>query len=176
MLTCVIVFLFSCSSPPAFPHGEENVSASAKLSQDGLHPGEEFRCALVVSVKKGWHINSASPSDENLIATSATFLPPPGLAVADLTYPRGTARKFAFSDAPLDVYEGTFVILLRISAAGEMKPGSYPLPVDISYQACNNDICLPPASVHLVIDVRVLERDIPAVPANREIFGAPPDR
>jgi thioredoxin:protein disulfide reductase len=176
MMTGVLVLFLLLSSPPALSRGEENVAASAKLSQDGVHPGEEFRCALIVKVRKGWHINSASPSDENLIGTSASFIPPPGLAVVDLTYPKGTAKKFAFSDAPLDVYEGTIVILLRIKAAGETQPGSYSLTAEISYQACNNDICLPPSAVQVVIAVRVLERDVPAVPANTEIFGVTPDR
>jgi thiol:disulfide interchange protein DsbD len=150
---------------------EDNVSVAAKLSQDGVHSGAFIRAALLVTVRKGWHVNSASPSDENLIATSAVFLPPPGLTVAELRYPRGTAKRFAFSDLPLDVYEGTVIIVLKISVAPDLKPGEYTLPVEISYQACNNDVCLPPSTARVVIPVHVLAPDVPPVPANPGLFS-----
>jgi DsbC/DsbD-like thiol-disulfide interchange protein len=154
---------------------EEYVSATAKLSHDGVHAGSYFRAALLVTVRKGWHINSASPSDENLIATSAAFFPPPGLGVTGVRYPRGESKRFAFSDTPLDVYEGSAVILLRITAATEMKPGAYTLPVDISYQACNNDVCLAPATFRVVIPVQVLSPDVTPTPVNQGLFGGSTD-
>jgi DsbC/DsbD-like thiol-disulfide interchange protein len=176
MITGTAILTFMLLSQPAVLQGEDNVSAAAKLSKDGLHAGSDVRGALVVTVRKGWHVNSATPSDENLIATSAAFTPPAGLAVAGVRYPRGTSRKFSFSEGPMDVYEGTVVIKFNITAAGEARPGDYAIPVDVSYQACNDDICLAPASVHLVIPVRVLESDVRPAPANPEIFGGAPQR
>ena len=156
--------------------GKENVSVTAKLSHDGVHGGSYFRAALVVSVGKGWHINSASPSDENLTATSAAFFPPPGLGVTAVQYPRGAARRFAFSDSPLDVYEGTVVIMLRITVAAGLKPGAYPLPVEISYQACTDDLCLAPATANVVIPVQVLAPEISPAPLNLGLFGGSRDK
>jgi thiol:disulfide interchange protein DsbD len=182
MMTRVAILAFLSLSPFTRREGgvmlqrNENVSVAVKLSQDGLHGGSYFRAALLVTVGNGWHINSASPSDENLIATAAAFIPPPGLAVAEVRYPRGVAKRFAFSDRPLDVYEGTVVILLRITAATGMKPGAYTLPVDISYQACNNDVCLAPATAHVVIPVQVLALDVTPTPVNPELFGGSTDQ
>jgi DsbC/DsbD-like thiol-disulfide interchange protein len=176
----VLVFLsltpFSRRQEEEHQQGKENVSITAKLSQEGVRGGSYFRAALLVTVGKGWHINSASPSDENLIATSVVFSPPPGLGVTGVEYPRGVARRFAFSDRPLDVYEGTVVIMLKISAASEMKPGAYALPVDISYQACNNDVCLAPATTKIVIPVQVLAPDVTPTPVNRGLFGGSRDQ
>ena len=154
----------------AVPHREEYVSVTAKLSHDGVHGGSYFRAALILTVRKGWHINSASPSDENLIATSASFLPPPGLRVTAVRYPREESKKLAFSDSTLDVYEGTVVIILKIAAAAEMKPGAYMLPVEISYQPCNKDVCLAPATVKVVIPVQVLSPDVLPTPVNPGLF------
>ena len=156
--------------------GRENVSVTAGLSHDGVHGGSSCRAALVVTVRKGWHINSASPSDENLIATSAAFIPPAGLGVTEVRYPRGVAKKFAFSDGPLDVYEGTVVVMLKITAAPEMKPGTYALPVELSYQACNDDVCLPPATAKVVIPVQVLAPDVTPTPVNPGLFGGSTDQ
>jgi DsbC/DsbD-like thiol-disulfide interchange protein len=182
MLTRIAVLLLLSLSPFAGREGDfgferkENVSVTAKLSQDGVHAGSYFRAALLVTVGKGWHINSASPSDENLIATSAVFFPPPGLGVTGVEYPRGVAKRFAFSDSLLDVYEGTVVIMLKITAATEMHPGACALPVEISYQACNNNVCLPPATAKIIIPVQVLAPDVTPTPVNRGLFGVSTDK
>ncbi len=181
MTTSIALLVFLSLSPFTGREGggvveqEEYVSATAKLSHDGVHGGSYFRAALVVTVRRGWHINSVSPSDENLIATSASFFTPPGLDVSGVRYPRGESKRFAFSNTPLDVYEGSVVIILRITAATEMKPGAYTLPVDISYQACNNNVCLAPATVKVVIPVQVLPPDVTPTPLNAGLFGGSTD-
>lgn len=182
MITTIAVLLFLFLSPftgqevgGTLQHADY-VSVTAKLSQDGVHGGSDFQAALLLAIGKGWHINSASPSDENLIATTASFFPPSGLVVTGVRYPRGESKKFAFSDSSLDVYEGTVVIRLRIAAAAELKPGAYALPVDISYQACNNDVCLAPATVKVLIPVLVLPPDVVSTPVNPWLFGGGADR
>ena len=147
------------------------VSFTARLSHDGVRAGGRMGAALVVTVRKGWHINSASPSDDNLIATAAAFVSPPGLAVTDTLYPAGVMRKFAFSESPLDVYEGTAVIRLHISVAPGVATGVYEIPVEVTYQACNNDLCLAPATAHGVIPVNVVAPDQSPAPVNPELFG-----
>jgi DsbC/DsbD-like thiol-disulfide interchange protein len=177
MTASIAILVFLSLSPltggegGAMLYREGYVSVTAKLSQDGVHAGSYFRAALLLTVRKGWHINSASPSDENLIATSAAFYPPPGLAVTGVRYPRGDVKRFAFSESPLDVYEGSVVIILRITAATEMKPGNCMLTVDFSYQACNNDVCLAPATVKVLIPVQVLPPDVTPTPVNPGLFG-----
>jgi len=166
-----ITLMAVLSLSPATGAGEDNVSVTTRLSQDGVHAGSNFRAALVVTVRKGWHINSASPSDENLIPTSASFSPPAGTEVGEVQYPRGVSRTFAFSESPLDVYEGTVVILVKITASKELKPGTYDLPVEISYQACTNDVCFAPATATVVIPVHVLSPDVAPVPLETGLFG-----
>jgi thiol:disulfide interchange protein DsbD len=181
MTTGIALLVFLCLSPltgreeGAGVQRVEYVSVTAKLSHNGVHGGSSFRAALLVNVRKGWHINSASPSDENLIATSAAFFPPPGLGVTAVRYPPGEPKRFAFADAPLNVYEGSVVVLLKITAAAEMEPGAYMLPVEISYQACNNDICLAPATVKFVIPVQVVPPEVAPAPVNPELFGGSSD-
>jgi DsbC/DsbD-like thiol-disulfide interchange protein len=167
----IVLFLFVPPAGSGQPQGKEHVSVSVKLSQDGVPGGGEMRGALIVTVAGGWHVNSASPADDNLIGTAASFSPPPGLSVVQVQYPGGTAEKFAFSEEPLSVYEGTVVILFRITAVPEAPPGDYALPVDVSYQACNNDICLPPSAVRAVIPVRVLSPGAVPVHVNDELFN-----
>ncbi len=163
-----ILFLFT--PLPGNGQGREHVAVSAKLSQDGVQPGGEMRGALVVTVGSGWHINSASPADENLIGTAASFSPPEGLAVSHVRYPGGTSKRFPFSDEPLSVYEETVVILFRINVSAAVAPGDYALPVDVSYQACNNDMCLAPAAIRVSVPVRVLSQGAVPEHVNDELF------
>jgi DsbC/DsbD-like thiol-disulfide interchange protein len=181
MTTSIALLVSLCLSP--FTGREEGgvvqrveyVSVTAKLSHNGVHRGSSLRAALLVNIRKGWHINSASPSDEDLIATSAAFFPPPGLGVTAVRYPPGEPKLFAFADAPLNVYERSVVILLKITAATEIEPGAYMLPVEVSYQACNNDICLAPATVKFVIPVQVVPPEVTPAPVNPELFGGSRD-
>jgi hypothetical protein len=49
------------------------------------------------------------------------------------------------------------------------------LPVEVSYQACNNDICLAPATVKFVIPVQVVPPEVTPAPVNPELFGGSRD-
>ncbi len=158
--------------PGSRPGTGENVSVAAKLSQDGVRAGDSLRGALIVTIKGGWHLNSATPDDENLIGTSVSFSPPSGLSVGGVVFPRGTERKFAFSEHPVEVYDGTIVILFRVSAGAAVPPGRLTVPVEVSYQACNDDVCLAPATAHAAVQVAVLAPDVTPVPANQDLFGA----
>jgi DsbC/DsbD-like thiol-disulfide interchange protein len=174
--TGIVLFLFVPPTGNGQPQGKEHVSVSAKLSQDGVQGGGELRGALIMTVAGGWHVNSATPADENLIGTAASFSPPAGLSVVQVQYPGGTSKKFAFSEEPVSVYEGTVVILFKITALPSTSPGDYALPVDVSYQACNNDICLPPAAIRAVITVRVLSSGAVPVHVNDELFNGDSDK
>jgi hypothetical protein len=57
-----------------------------------------------------------------------------------------------------------------------MHPGACELPVEISYQACNNDVCLAPATTKIIIPVRVLAPDVTPTPVNRGLFGVSTDK
>ena len=170
---CVIVL---CAPLPVHGQGKEHVAVTAKLSQDAVTAGGEMRGALLVTVGSGWHINSASPVDENLVGTAASFSPAGGLAVSGVRYPGGIAKKFAFSNEPLSVYEGTVVILFTITAAAALAPGDHMLPVDVSYQACNNDICLAPSSLRVAIPVRVMPQGAVPMHINNELFSGDSER
>ena len=156
---------------PGRSGGSQTVTVTLRLSRDGIHGDSSARAALLLGVGKGWHINVVSPAVENLVPTSVSFAAPPGLEVRGVTFPSGVSRKFAFAEAPLEVYEGTVKVLFSISVAAGMKTGTYEIPADVSYQACNNDVCLPPETVHLVIPVQVLPADVPAKPVNTAVFG-----
>ncbi|HTR99344.1 MAG TPA: protein-disulfide reductase DsbD domain-containing protein [Bacteroidota bacterium] len=134
----------------------ETVAVSVTPAKADVRVGSSAHATLLISVAKGWHINSAAPADSELVATAIAWTAPPGLAVAAVRFPAASRKVLAFSASPLEVYEGTVPVALEISAAEGTAPGEYAIPVDLSYQACNNDVCLPPAALRVTLPVRVL--------------------
>jgi len=127
--------------PAAIPKPEELLQIQAKAT-----PSTDGRSATIhleVRVAHGWHVNSHKPSEEYLIATTATLDKAEGLSASEPVYPPGKLKKFAFSEKPLSVYEGVFLVDIPVSWTGT-APASFAGVVH--FQACNDAQCLPPGS------------------------------
>ena len=119
---------------------EQVTVAAGKASDVVLH----FR------ITQGLHINSHTPKDEYLIPT--TFSIPDGLGVKleEASYPAGT--EFALPADPatkLSVYTDEFVIQARIVA----EPGNHLVEAKLHFQACDKNVCYPPKTIPVAIDV-----------------------
>lgn len=95
------------------------------------------------TLASGWHVNSHEPSEDYLIATEAHVDPARGVEFGEPRYPDGVMKKFAFSQTPLSVYEGSFTIAIPLRLEAALPP----LSGRIEFQACNDKSCLAPASV-----------------------------
>jgi len=101
--------------------------------------------ALNVDVERGWHLNAHDPDRPYLVPTTLDLDPPPGVAIADVHYPDPVVRSLGFApDTELRLYEGPFTIRVRLSG-GSGPPAK--LGARLSYQACNDETCLPPATL-----------------------------
>ena len=95
-------------------------------------------------LETGWHVNSHKPSEDYLIATEVKLTPSDGVRFGEAKYPEGKLQKFAFSDTPLSVYEGEFVIEVPVEWNGAAPPV---VSGSIEYQTCNDAQCLAPTSL-----------------------------
>ena len=93
------------------------------------------------------------------------------MAIERVVYPKGEAKKFAFADEPLSVYEGTLVVGAKLKVAPTVPPGSYALKGKLTYQACNDHACLPPASVPVALALKVVDKSVPLKRVNADVFG-----
>lgn len=150
---------------------DEKIGVQVKLSQEQVHDSSDILVALALLIEPGWHINSASPLDENLIPTSVEVAPSSGVALESIRYPKGMQRRLGFSEGPLDVYEGKVFILLKLHLESGVKFGEHNLEAAITYQACNESICLAPSVVRVAIPLHVVPRTVPVKQINTELFG-----
>jgi hypothetical protein len=112
--------------------------------------GKPSDVALHFRVAQGLHINSHAPKDEFLIPT--TFSIPDGLGVRldKASYPDG--KEFTLPLDPsskLSVYTDEFVIHAKIVAAA----GNHLVEAKLHFQACDKNVCLPPKTIPVAIDV-----------------------
>jgi hypothetical protein len=112
--------------------------------------GKPSDVTLHFRVAQGLHINSHTPKDEFLIPT--TFSIPDGLGVklAATTYPDG--KEFVLPADPttkLNVYTDEFIIQAKLVAA----TGNHLVEAKLHFQACDKNVCMPPKTIPVAIDV-----------------------
>ncbi len=158
------------SGLPQAGERQPKIEMHAALSQDKVHPGSDVLVAFVLTVRKGWHINSARPSDETMIPTAIEAAKAKEFTLGNIRYPEGVQKKFGFSDSRLDVYEGTITIFGTIHVQADVKAGTYALPTDVSYQACNDVLCLAPTRMRVSVPIEVVPAGEPVRRINKDLF------
>jgi len=118
--------------------------------------GRSYPLALQLNIVAGMHINANQPDDPNLIPTQVSFTAPPGLSLAQAVFPQAKLVKLGFAEKPLPVFDGV-VLLKTVLQVGEgVTPGLYQLSARVSYQGCNNEVCLMPESQEISLTVKVV--------------------
>ncbi|RLW61557.1 MAG: thioredoxin [gamma proteobacterium symbiont of Stewartia floridana] len=140
-------------------HGELGSRAYAaqggiRIHADTSLAAEQTLLNLKIQIPHGWHINSNQPSGKDLIATRMSLAEQSnGWQMGPVTYPKGKQEKLAFQQQPLSVYGGDISLQTLLKPVDGDHPGSTTLPVELQLQACNDQVCLPPETVTLWVDL-----------------------
>ena len=127
------------------------VSEPAPLT---LKRGGATELKLTATLNEGFHANSHTPSDENLIPLKLTW-EPGSLTAKDVIYPKPQMEKYTFSETKLSVVTGTFDLMTKFTAAADAQPGQSTLLGKIRYQACNDRACFAPKTVEVKVPVTI---------------------
>ena len=117
------------------------------IAPAAVAPAANATLVVEMTIGTGWHVNSHTPSESYLIPTSVSLSSSAG-KLSDVRYPAAVEKRFSFSDAPLRVYEGAvrFELDLDVPAGASGDPT---VTGTLSYQACNDQQCFPPAKIPL---------------------------
>lgn len=126
------------------------------LDANAVHPGGTIHGALHVKMPGRFHVQSNKPADEMMIPTALSLTAPPGLVVREIVYPKAVETNVEGFDEPLLVFDHEFVIGIALEAEPDLAPGSHQLAATLKYQACNDQICLAPASLKLTTEIKVV--------------------
>jgi Disulphide bond corrector protein DsbC len=160
------------SAAAQVPSPKDVVAPTAFASYDPVARGKEFQIAVVMKIRDGFHVNARKKSAEYLIATDLKTDGATGFKIGDVTYPEGELQTFTFSKTPLNVYEKTIVLKMAVTALPDAPAGAQHIPLKLRYQACNNEVCLPPVTLPVDATVNVTASASAAHPAHPEIFQA----
>jgi len=134
------------------------VKAKVTMAAGVARPDSIVKATVVAEVLSGYHINDHHPTLDYLIPTEVKLEPSPQVTKNDITYPKGELKRFAFSETPLSVYEGTVRFDVALQLEHKAMPGDYQVKGQLAYQACNDHACLPPAKVPLLFSFKVVRR------------------
>lgn len=154
-----------------FEDDSKRISIKLYQSLDKLPLKSQLKIAVKVKIENGWHINSNTPNDEFLIATSFDLLSDIKFEITKIKYPDPLILRLSFSDEPVSVFEGEFFIGAIIDVPKNIELGSHQIPVELYYQACNDKTCEPPQSVKSTLELLVVDRSAPVTEINKDIFA-----
>ncbi len=161
--------LWPAASQAALP--DEVLRARPVLSHDGVAPGGEVRLAVVCELAPDWHVNSHTPSQKYLIPTELVLEDADGLNFSEVSYPPGHEVRLGFSEQPLSVYDGRFLLGVVVRAAGDAPPGPRIVKGRVEYQACDDTQCLRPAEVLFEITLPIVAAGSPVAQSDDPVFS-----
>ncbi len=130
------------------------VQLSLEHEEIELPAGESAEITVLVDVTPGWHVNAHVPTLPTLIPTELTLEGPPGVRLLEVEYPEPVYEHFGFAGQELAVYEDEFPLVAKLAADPEAA-GTGDIVFRLNYQACDNEVCLPPASAEATASLRI---------------------
>jgi uncharacterized protein YyaL (SSP411 family) len=134
---------FAPAHSAASPLATEAVVQVSAVMKSGTDRDE---VVVTLQIADGYHVNANPASYDYLIATSVTF---GELAPTRVLYPEAMLFKPSFAPAGLKVYEG------KVTLEASFPKGSIgtnrKISAVVSAQACNSEICLPPAKLTVTL-------------------------
>jgi DsbC/DsbD-like thiol-disulfide interchange protein len=120
-----------------------------------LAPGARAEVRFSVTVKKGFHVQANPASEPYLVPLRLEMKSDSRVRIAKTHYPPGKPWRLTGTEQDLSTYDGTFEIRLDLEAAPQATPGEVTLSGTLHYQACDDRVCLRPASVPVSLAVSV---------------------
>ena len=130
-------------------------SVSGSIAGGSVPRGAAAKAKVVLNIPAGLHANSSRPGGEYAIPTSVRASSSGGVKVGAISYPRGTNKKFEFSDKPLNVYEGRITFPFNVTVPSTFRGRTVTVNVTVRYQACTNEVCYAPKSKQVTLKATV---------------------
>ena len=162
------IFLFAGAQ-----NDEVIIEAKIISSVNKLKPGSSTPIAIEITIHEPWHINSNQPDEDFLIPTTVSFTPADGITFGRITYPLAERKTFAFTDNPIPVYEKTIYAFTTVTIPSDFPNSIAAIKGNLTYQACNNEICLAPAEVAISSEISIAAAGESVNEINQEYFFSP---
>ncbi len=132
-------------------------SASVQEKRPSYRPGQKLLVALHAAIDPGWHFYALTePPGSFVIATSISVASgQPFDLDGRIIAPPPITRTDPTVGATLRFYEKQALFTVPVKIENKASAGKHSLKFDVSYQACNNRVCLPPRKVGVTAAVEI---------------------
>lgn len=120
-----------------------------------LKKGVPTRATVYLSLPAGTHANSNRPGNEYQIPTVVRASSGRGVKVGRVMYPRGRSRKVAFSETPINVYEGRVPFTFTVTVPATYQGKTVRVEASVRYQACTDEVCYAPKTKSVTLTANV---------------------
>lgn len=131
---------------------------TVKTSEPVVPRGGKIEARVTVTVKDGFHVQANPASEPYLIPLQLELAGAGPIRVGDLIYPPGVPYRLQGATTDLSTYEGTFDLRVPLEAAKDAATGNVSVSGTLKYQACNDRLCLKPATLPVMLTVRVADK------------------
>jgi len=178
LLSLCSAVLVTPTSAQNFPGMGGPVTLRTEWSTSAAHPGDRLLLAIVADLEEGWHIypDAAQVVSVDAFAPTPTSIKvvkkPPELGLERISYPKPRLMPIGFAEGEVPAYEGRAVFYIPVKVSETASPGTMNLDIEVSYGACNDQVCNPPATDQVRATLDVVAASTPVVPREPELFAA----
>ena len=141
----------------AAPAPDPNIGVNGYFSADKAQRGRTVQAAVVIDIPSGYHVNGNRPLNRYSIPTALKIEAPRGVTVGPVVYPRAIVRKLkAVNNEPLAVYEGRAILRFNLTVPASYQGGSADFKARLRFQSCNDEVCFPPKTQEVKMNIGVV--------------------
>jgi uncharacterized protein YyaL (SSP411 family) len=137
---------------------------------DKLPRGGKCPVAIQLTIANDWHINANPASPDNLIPTELKLTSPQKVKLTRIKYPEHHEYSPPGTSDLLHVYDGKIIIYAMLETDADELADEAVLNLEINYQACSGEICLPPDRLRLSTRLKTAPADSGIKRINQPMF------
>ena len=133
--------------------GAHQYAARGTIKVDGkieMIEANQYKLKVHFKINSDWHINANKPLQKQLVATSISVIDKKNWQLSKIQYPQPELVKTNFNKESLALYQGDFEITANMTAKDGVN--NDPIKISLILQACNQNSCLAPESVTLLLN------------------------
>jgi DsbC/DsbD-like thiol-disulfide interchange protein len=160
MVSVLAVFALSAGilAGPATQVPKEPIKWTMRvnLPESPLKPGDKLTILLNATIDEGWHLYSIDQEEGGPIPTRISM-------PADQSFEQAGVIESSEPKTAMDpnfnlmthYYEEQAAFALPVKVAAGARDGKSEVKVNVSFQTCNDELCLPPKTVKLTAPVTI---------------------
>lgn len=174
LAAALALFAFCALARPASAQPRQGRAqiTETKLNAESFRPGDKGELTVTLEIKPGFHAQSRTPSQPNLIKFDVKMDDSPAFTFGEPVFPKGEDHKYGDLET-LNVYTGTVTLRIPFEAKPDAPGGETEIKGKLRYQICDDKACFPPESPKFSVKATVISATAAPVAATNPTTTAP---